>query len=84
MDLDAAAEYIALDNPEAGIAFVQRVKQAVDLLATFPELGRPGRVSNTRELVVAGTRYIVPYRIRDHKLEILAVFHAARQWPNQI
>ena len=60
---------------------VTKVFDQVDNLATFPHIGRAGRVPNTRELVVVETPYIVPYRVRDNEIEILAVFHSARQWP---
>ena len=38
-------------------------------------MGRPGRVSGTRELVIPGTPYIIPYRIRGERLKLVAVFH---------
>ncbi len=44
-------------------------------------MGRLGRIPGTRELVVAETAFIVPYRVRDATVEILAVFHGSRQWP---
>jgi toxin ParE1/3/4 len=44
-------------------------------------MGRPGRVSGTRELVIPGTPYIVPYRVRGGKLEILRILHATQRWP---
>jgi toxin ParE1/3/4 len=43
-------------------------------------IGRQGRVGGTRELVVQGTPYIVVYRVHDD-VEILAVVHGARKWP---
>jgi toxin ParE1/3/4 len=78
------ADYIAEDNPAAAGRLVQRIFRAVDLLAKNPAMGRPGRVSGTRELVVPDTPYIVPYRVRANALEILQVFHAARKWPNKL
>jgi plasmid stabilization system protein ParE len=48
---------------------------------SIPKSGRPGRVSDTRELVVPETPFIAPYRVRDDRVEILAVFHGARRWP---
>ncbi len=60
-----------------------RVPPAVGRLANHPALGRPGRVSGTRELVVSGTPYIVPYRVRGETVEILRVQHAARKWPEK-
>lgn len=51
-------------------------------LALLPNLGRPGRLENTRELVVH-PNYIVFYRVREaaRLIQILRVKHAARQWP---
>jgi toxin ParE1/3/4 len=44
-------------------------------------MGRPGRVPGTRELVVAGTPYIVAYRVTASRVDVLAIIHAARRWP---
>lgn len=54
---------------------------AVERLAELPNLGRPGRLLGTRELVVPGTPYVIPYRVRSERLEIIAVFHQRQQWP---
>ena len=80
-NLDAEAEYIAEDNPGAAGRAVQKILRAVDLLKKNPALGRAGRVAGTRELVVAETPYIIPYRVRGEAVEILRVFQAARKWP---
>jgi toxin ParE1/3/4 len=80
-NLEAAADYIAEDNPAAAGRFVQEIFRATDLLARNPAMGRPGRVPGTRELVIPNTPYIVPYRVRASAIEILRVFHAARKWP---
>ncbi|HET6521471.1 MAG TPA: type II toxin-antitoxin system RelE/ParE family toxin, partial [Geminicoccaceae bacterium] len=52
-------------------------------LAQHPESGRPGRVPGTRELVVSGTPYIVPYRVQGNTVQILRVLHGARKWPTR-
>ena len=80
-NLDDEAAYIARDAPSAAAGIVARVFEAVDNLSSHPSMGRAGRVPGTRELIVPGTPYIVPYRVRDNALEILRVFHASRQWP---
>ena len=80
-NMDDEAAYIAADDPAAARIVVRRVLQAVDQLAEQPSLGRPGRVPGTRELVVAGTRYLVPYRVRRDTIEILRVFHTSRRLP---
>jgi toxin ParE1/3/4 len=44
-------------------------------------MGRAGRVTGTRELVIPNTPFIVPYRGKGEMVIILRVFHAARRWP---
>ena len=83
-NLDAEAEYIAQDSPAAAAKVVAAIALSVSRLARHPAMGRAGRVTGTRELVVPGTPYVVPYRVRGQKVEILRVFHAARKWPNRL
>lgn len=83
-NLDEEAAYIAQSNPQAAADIVERVEKAVQLLADFPAMGRPGRVSGTRELVVNDTPYIVPYRVRGETVHLLRVFHTARKWPSRL
>lgn len=80
-NLNAEAEYIARDNPAAAARIVEQILSAIKQLERFPAVGRPGRVPGTRELVVAGTPYVVPYRVRHRYIEILRVFHGSRRWP---
>ncbi len=82
-NLDALAEYISRDNPAAAERTVVAIRSAVENLEQFPSSGRPGRISGTRELVVSGTPYIVPYRVRGDIVQLIRVFHAARKWPNR-
>ncbi len=82
-NLDAEAEYIAADDPQAARLVVSRVMQAVSALARQPGIGRPGRVPGTRELVVLRTRYVVPYRVRGEIVEVLRVFHTSRRPPDR-
>jgi toxin ParE1/3/4 len=80
-DLEAIGDFIARDNPPAAQRIVLSLVASIDSLRDHPNLGRPGRLTGTRELVVAGTPYIVPYRVRGDDVEVLAVFHGARRWP---
>lgn len=79
--LDDEARYIAVDDPVAARVVVERILAAVAEPSAHPSIGRPGRVAGTRELVVARTRYLVPYRIREDTVEILRVFHTSRRLP---
>jgi toxin ParE1/3/4 len=80
-ELEGIGDYIARDNPRASVRVVTRVFDLVDTLADDPEIGRSGRIAGTRELIVTDTPFIVPYRIRDDRIEVLSVFHGARRWP---
>ncbi len=82
-NLEQEATYISRENPMAAKEIMQRIYNSVALLADNPALGRPGRIPDTRELVVPETRYIIPYRVRPRlqQIEILRVFHVSRQPP---
>ncbi len=80
-DVDAEVDFIARDDPAAADRVADRIKCSVEQLAEYPAMGRAGRVPGTRELVISGTPYIVPYRVRGGAVEVLRVFHAARRWP---
>ena len=82
-NLDELAEYIAQESPQAASQVVEAIETQVNLLATQPALGRPGRVLGSRELVISNTHYLVPYRIKNNAVEILRVFHTSRRPPNK-
>ena len=73
--------HVARDNPKAANRIATVLLEAVERLAEFPNLGRPGRVAGTRELVVPGTPCVIPYRMRGDRLEVIAVFHGRQKWP---
>lgn len=73
-------EYIAEDSPTSAAKVAATILQAVELLRNQPRIGRPGRILGTRELVIPGTPYVIPYRIQSDTLELLAVFHGRQSW----
>lgn len=83
-DLEAIGHYIRRNN-SAAIAsrVVARIFDSADMLIKFPDSGRAGRIHGTRELVVTDTPFIAPYRVQENYVEILAVFHSSRQWPEK-
>src|SRR5580693_2724373 len=54
--------YIKKDSEQNAALVATRIFRAVDLLQARPEMGRPGRVVGTRELVVPEVPFIIPYR----------------------
>ncbi len=81
INLDNAVEYIATDKPKAATKVALKIRNAAQRLANQPGIGRPGRVSGTRELVVPGLPYILPYVEKDGALFILRVMHTSMKWP---
>lgn len=81
-DLREIFTFIAEENPNAARRLLAEIKERAVLLQDNPQLGRAGRVDGTRELVVVGTQYILPYQLKEQQIQILAVFHGARLWPD--
>ncbi|MCB8837606.1 type II toxin-antitoxin system RelE/ParE family toxin [Aurantimonas sp. VKM B-3413] len=73
---------MALDSPRAAERLAKSVVGRTAILADNPMLGRRGRAFGTRDLVITGTPYIVVYRA-NAVVEILAVIHGARRWPEE-
>jgi toxin ParE1/3/4 len=76
-------EHIQRDNPRAASRVVQNIREQVAILARHPEIGRPGRIEGTRELVIPRLPYVVVYRLRGDIVEVVAVVHTSRRWPEQ-
>ena len=83
-DLVALRAYIADDDNAAAQRIALRITDTVEkLLSENADIGRPGRVPGTRELVIARTPFTVPYRLQGEVLQILRVLHGARRWPER-
>jgi len=80
-DLAAAGDYIAQENIKAARRMAGRVREAVEHLREHPNMGRPGRLTDTKELVVSGTPFIAVYWIRKGSIQILRLLHHAQRWP---
>ncbi|MFZ1011283.1 MAG: type II toxin-antitoxin system RelE/ParE family toxin [Candidatus Sulfotelmatobacter sp.] len=84
LHLRAAYDYWSHErSTHAADKMLERIFSAVELLERYPSAGRPGRVPETRELVIASTPFLVAYRARHGKIEILALLHGARKWPEE-
>jgi toxin ParE1/3/4 len=77
-------DYIAKDSPTAAARVAAAIVEAALRLEKFPYIGRPGRIEGTRELVIPGLPYIIPYRVVDKVIQIASVIHASRKWPEKL
>jgi toxin ParE1/3/4 len=76
--------YIAERDPQSASSVGSRIDKAVGNLAQMPNMGRPGRIFGTRELVVRGTPYLVVYRLQNARVEILRVLHGRQSFPDSL
>jgi toxin ParE1/3/4 len=80
-DFAALVEYIRKDNSSAADRVAHSIYDGIVSLATFPNRGRPGRVKDTRELVLSPLPFIAVYRVKKTFVEIARVLHGAQRWP---
>ena len=81
-DLDNAYDFIAADRPRAAAVTLGKIEAAIQQLRSFPRMGRTGRIRGTREIVVSGTPFVIAYRPGNEHLDLLAIMHGARKWPD--
>lgn len=80
-DLDRLADHVAKNRPGLEDAEVGSILDAVDLIATQPNAGRPGRVSGTREWVAAYP-WVIVYKVEQKtRLVVVRVLHGKQKWP---
>ena len=73
-------DYIATDNPRAAARIDALFSDAAAGLAEHPNLGRPGTISGTHELIPHES-YRLVYEIEQETVWILALVLTAKQWP---
>ena len=76
-DLDRIAARIAKDKPMVAAEFASTIFDKVGRLQESPFLGRTGVYQDTRELVVH-KNYLVTYRVHGDEVQVLQVWHVAR------
>jgi addiction module RelE/StbE family toxin len=72
--------YIAADNPHAAARMDELFSDAAARLSYHPNLGQPGKIAGTREMIPHES-YRLVYEIDGETVWMLALVHTARQWP---
>ena len=83
-DLGDIIDYIEHENPPAAEKVYRAIVAAAGRLIDFPEIGRPGRLPDTREIQVSSLPYMIVYRVEMERVTILAVFHSSRDLPRAL
>jgi toxin ParE1/3/4 len=78
LELYDQVRFIARDKPDAAEAILDTLLDTAGRLGKFPDMGVKGRVASTRELIVPRLPYILIYRKRSDRVEILNLFHTSR------
>jgi toxin ParE1/3/4 len=78
--LDKIHEYISKDSIDAADFVQESILAAAAALPEHPYVYREGRVPNTREMVVL-PNYIVVYRVKRDRIQIVNVLHSRRRYP---
>ena len=83
-DLHGVVVFIARDNPEVAASFGYRLISKVDMLGSFPEMGRvvpEKKNEKIREIIVRPYRVIYEVKADQNIVAIARVWHAARGKP---
>lgn len=80
-DLENTYEFVTQHNPKAANGIIKRIESGIDNLKLYPNVGKKGRLIGTRELIIPNTPFLLPYRIKETHIEILALLHGRRKWP---
>jgi plasmid stabilization system protein ParE len=82
-DLDRIDNYLTERNPDAAVRVLSSIIDAIERGCLFPDaaphVDQPGSVPGTRKLVETPFHYFIYYRIVDHTLLVLRIFHGAQQ-----
>jgi toxin ParE1/3/4 len=71
--------FVTLDKPDAAGRLAIRIVAIVEVLKAHPRLGRSGSEPGVRELAVAGTPYVILYRVRGNRVTISTIWHGAQR-----
>ena len=82
-DLEDALAFAASQGPGQAARLAAAVSDALAQLQAFPALGKPGRLSGTREYPLPDLPYFLPYTVEGNSLCILRMMHSARRWPER-
>jgi toxin ParE1/3/4 len=71
--------YVARDKPKAAERLAIRIVAMVETLRSHPHLGRVGAEPGIREIVIAGTPYIVLYRVHGWRVVVSTIWHGKQR-----
>jgi toxin ParE1/3/4 len=73
--------YLEEDSAKVASSLITLILKSIQQLRKFSALGRFGKVKGTRELIIPKAQYIVVYREKNLRVEIIRVLHTTQKWP---
>jgi toxin ParE1/3/4 len=80
-DLQHISNYLKDHHPHYRQPTMRKLYEAIRSLKTSPHRGRPGREEGTREILFPPLPYVAVYRVKEHSIEVVRIYHAARDRP---
>jgi len=80
-DLETIADYLFERTPENAARLIREVCEATFALRIYPNRGRTGKKSGSRELVLPSLPYVVVYKVASDVVHIVRILHGAQDWP---
>jgi len=80
-DLEEIADYLLSVHSASWERLIERIERTLQYLLQFPHMGKAGLAPGTREFVLAGTPYILVFRLKGEMLQILSVRDGRMQLP---
>jgi toxin ParE1/3/4 len=77
-DLQRLSDYLHEHHPHYRQRTISKVYASIQSLQQWPQRGRAGREEGTRELLFPPLPYVVVYRVKEENIEILHIYHGAR------
>lgn len=77
-DLEEISNYLHTNHSAFARETIQRIYSAAISLKHFPEKGRLGKISNTRELVLTPLPYLIVYAVEEESVQVFRILHGAR------
>ncbi len=80
-DIDHIYNYIAKNNTiSTAKKILNSIENMIDHLEKFSELGKIGRIRNTRELTIPKLPFIIVYKIYKTHIAIVSIMHTSKKW----
>jgi plasmid stabilization system protein ParE len=80
-DLEHISNYLKDRHPRYRIPTMRKLYAAILSLKDWPHRGRVGREGGTRELLFQPLPDVAVYRVKEHSVEVLRIYHGAQDRP---